>query len=105
HGTVVYVGITDSPARRAGEHAESGRLTGDFKFEVVENDLTYAQARGYEQADIAKHNTRDTGRIGQPIEAGEPNRQWSYDPNRTDARATAFKQHEEARKQQHGSCT
>jgi RHS repeat-associated protein len=104
-GDVVYVGITNDVARRQIEHTNSGRLAEGFEFTEVRGDLTYAQARGFEQADIAHYGTRDTGRIGQPIEAGEPNRCWSYDPARTDVRARAFQEHEQARRQSRGGCS
>jgi len=90
-GTVVYVGITNNPDIRSGQHRASGRLTDDFDFVRVESNLNYAQARGYEQADIAHFNTRDTSRIGLDMDPGEPNRCWSYDPSRTDGRARAFR--------------
>ncbi|HET6145978.1 MAG TPA: DUF6531 domain-containing protein [Polyangia bacterium] len=103
-GEVRYVGITNDAIRRQGEHLESGRLGDGYRFEVVETNLTYAQARGYEQADIAMVGRRDTSRIGQEIVAGDPNRCWSYDPARTDSRARAFQRHERARRRARGGC-
>ena len=103
-GTVVYVGITNNPDIRSGQHRASGRLTDDFDFVRVESNLNYAQARGYEQADIAHFNTRDTSRIGLDMDPGEPNRCWSYDPSRTDGRARAFRRHERARTRARGGC-
>lgn len=103
-GEVVYVGITNDPTRRQIEHTDSGRLGEGYRMDTVESDLTYAQARGYEQADIDHFGTRDTGRIGEPFHAGEPNRCWSYDPARTDARSRAFRRHERARARAHGGC-
>ena len=103
-GDVVYVGITKDSVRRQGEHLESGRLAEGYRFETVDRDLIYEQARGYEQADIAQLGRRDTSRIGQPIVAGDPNRIWSYDPARTDERAAAFRRHENTRRQSRGGC-
>ena len=91
---VVYVGISNNPTAREGQHKASGRLDDGYKMKVQDKNLSYAQARGYEQADIAHYKTRDTSRIGQPMKAGEGNRVWSYDPSRMDDRAKAFKAHE-----------
>lgn len=112
---VVYVGITNQGTDvRAMQHEVTGRLGPGYDLVRVESDLTYAQARGYEQADIAHYGTRDTSRIGQRIndpnnpkrifEPGEPNRIWSYDPKRTDDRAAAFKQHQAERAASYGGC-
>lgn len=103
-GDVVYVGITRSPVTREAQHAESGRLALSYEMHEVETNLTYAQARGYEQADIERHGTRDTGRRGRPIQPGESNRCWSYDPRRTDYRAAAYRLHEEERRRALGGC-
>lgn len=104
-GVVRYVGITNQGTDvRAGQHEATGRLGPGYELIEVESGLTHAQARGYEQADIARYGTRDTSRIGKPIVAGEPNRIWSYDPARTDDRAAAFRQYENQRTASYGGC-
>jgi len=98
-GNVRYVGITNNPHVRELDHIRSGRIAGEFHMEVQETgNLTYAQARGYEQADIAHFGTRDTSRIGEEIVAGDGNRIWSYATHRRDRRARAFRRHEAARR-------
>jgi hypothetical protein len=101
-GDPVYVGITNDFDRREQEHRRTGHADDRYVPEVQEKNLTYAQARGYEQADIAHFQTRDTSYIGEPIRAGDPNRCWSYALDRTDKRATAFRKHEKARSKQLG---
>lgn len=75
-------------------------------------DLSYAEARGFEQADIAYYGTRDTSRIGQEMRAGDANRVWSYAPERLSGdpdgpngrnvrRALAFDEHARARRPGH----
>ncbi|QDC11224.1 hypothetical protein FHY55_19180 [Oceanicola sp. D3] len=103
-GDVVYVGITNDPAVRRSGHTGTGRLGRGYQMNVVERNLTYAQARGYEQADIRHYGTRDTSRIGQPYQAGDPNRVWSYAEGRNDARAQAFQEHERQRTAGYGGC-
>jgi RHS repeat-associated protein len=103
-GRVVYVGITNDVDTRRAQHEASGRVSRRYQLEPVEQGLTYAQARGYEQADIDHYRTRRTSRIGEDIRPGEPNRVWSYDPGRTDARARAFRRHERARTRARGGC-
>jgi predicted GIY-YIG superfamily endonuclease len=104
-GEVIYVGITNDPTSRKADHERSGRATGDYAFRPVLHDLKYGQARGYEQADIEKPKTLKTCRRGQPIAAGDGNRQRSYNPEReddpNDHRAQVFKQHRLAREMQH----
>lgn len=105
NGVVRYVGITNQGTDvRAMQHEVSGRLGPGYKLREVESGLTYAQARGYEQADIAHYKTRDTSRIGLPFKRGEPNRIWSYDPRRQDKRAAAFKKYEAQRTASYGGC-
>lgn len=114
-GKVVYVGITNQGTDvRAAQHEVTGRLGPGYELREVESNLTYAQARGYEQADIAQYGTRDTSRIGQYVndpdnpariyEPGEPNRIWSFDVNRTDDRAVAYKQYQAERAASYGGC-
>lgn len=97
-GKVAYVGISNNPDRRALEHAMSERLGDGYRLDTKERNLTFAQARGYEQADIKHYGTRDTSRIGLPFESGEPNRQYSYAEDRNDDRAKEYKEYEEERR-------
>ena len=53
-----YVGITDGLLRRAGEHRDSGRLTPGAQLLPLDENVTYAQARGYEQYHIEEYKTR-----------------------------------------------
>ncbi len=84
-----YIGISNNAATRELQHIDSGRLT-DGELRVLRDDLTYAEARGREQALIEKHKTK-TGTIGEDI---GPNNQGnkinSFDKTRTDARGKAF---------------
>nr|WP_255464903.1 GIY-YIG nuclease family protein [Pantoea multigeneris] len=86
-----YVGITNDADRRMGEHMASGRLTSQSSMIVLDENITYGQARGYEQHYIEEYKTR-TGTIGEkpsPINRG--NKYNSFEHGRTDPRALAFK--------------
>ena len=73
-----YIGITDNVTRRRGEHAASGRLNGG-KMKVLDRNVTYGQARGYEQAYIEHHGTK-TGVVGEAIsDTNRGNKINSYD--------------------------
>ncbi|WP_254601413.1 RHS repeat-associated core domain-containing protein, partial [Pseudomonas putida] len=73
-----YIGITDNVTRRRGEHAVSGRLNGG-KMKVLDRNVTYGQARGYEQAYIEHHGTK-TGVVGEAIsDSNRGNKINSYD--------------------------
>ncbi len=86
-----YVGITNDTERRAGEHRATGRLNPGSRMEVLDKNVTYGQARGYEQHYIDKYGTK-TGVIGEDISAtNRGNKVNSFDPSRTDPRAEAFK--------------
>jgi predicted GIY-YIG superfamily endonuclease len=96
---VVYVGITKDVRTRTTQHTNSGRLGRGYELVEVESDLTHAQVRGYEQADIEHYKTLDTSQRGVYTEdgkfnAGAGNRARSYDPSRlndpNDKRAKAF---------------
>ncbi|MDU8925672.1 hypothetical protein RYD26_12360 [Pasteurellaceae bacterium LIM206] len=51
--------------------------------EVLDSDITYGQARGYEQAYIEEYGTK-TGTIGQPIsQDNRGNKVVSFDHNNT----------------------
>ena len=103
-GNVAYVGISNNPNVRALQHDATGRLGRGYTLSPVSEDLTYAQARGYEQADIERLGTRDTSRRGLPFEAGEANRCNSFDTARCDARAKEFNRYREERLKSMGCC-
>ena len=102
---VVYVGISNDLLRRRSEHINTGRIKEGYDLFIAERNLTYGQARGYEQADISHYGTRDTSRIGETIEAGDSNRRWSYNPLRSDDRALVFEKHRRQRQKGLGGCT
>ncbi|EFL4497449.1 GIY-YIG nuclease family protein [Escherichia fergusonii] len=86
-----YVGITNDVDRRKGEHIASGRLTKGAKMKVLDSNITYGQARGYEQYYIDKYRTK-TGVIDEKIsETKRGNKINSFDQSREDLRALAFK--------------
>ena len=78
-GNPYYIGITNDVSRRTGEHASSGRLTtgadgvldGKTGLFTLESDITYGEARGYEQAYIEHYKTK-TGTRG--VEISQDNR-------------------------------
>ena len=73
-----YIGITDNVTKRRGEHVASGRLNGG-KMKVLDRNVTYGQARGYEQAYIEHHGTK-TGVVGEAIsDINRGNKINSYD--------------------------
>nr|WP_261801489.1 RHS repeat-associated core domain-containing protein [Vibrio vulnificus] len=85
-----YIGISNNPSKRELQHLSSGRLTTDDRLEVLEKDLIYAQARGYEQAYIEEYGTK-TGIRGQKISiANRGNKINSFDKGRVDDRGIAF---------------
>ena len=63
-----YVGITDDLSRRRVEHVASGRLAPGAEMRPMDRNVTYGQARGYEQAYIEHYGTK-TGTIGEEISA------------------------------------
>jgi len=101
-GAVRYVGITNDIFSRTIAHQNSGRLAVGFDLVPSERNLTYAQARGYEQADIKHYNALQLDERGQPIKPGSGNRQLSFAENRNDPRATEFRKYEAERTQHHG---
>lgn len=109
---VVYVGITKDVRTRTTQHTNSGRLGRGYELVEVESDLTHAQVRGYEQADIEHYKTLDTSQRGVYTEdgkfnAGAGNRARSYDPSRlndpNDKRAKAFDENYRNRMSSHSS--
>ena len=80
-----YIGITNDTDRRADEHIDSGRLTGDDKtsMKILDPDITYGEARGYEQAYIENYETQ-TGIRGEDIsQENRGNKIASYDHENT----------------------
>lgn len=74
------------------QHQDTGRSYGSTTpHEVLHDDLTIEQARGYEQHYIEKYNTK-TGNIGKEISsANRGNKINSFEKTRTDPRGLAFK--------------
>lgn len=86
-----YVGITDDPIRRSGEHRGTGRLTPGAEMVILDDNVKYGQARGYGQHYIEKYKTR-IGTIGEETSStNRGNKYNSFDHERTDSRAQAFK--------------
>ncbi|WP_218964660.1 RHS repeat-associated core domain-containing protein [Snodgrassella alvi] len=86
-----YIGITNDIDRRRNEHRDTGRFTSG-RMDVIEKNVTYGRARGYEQYYIEEYKTR-TGTIGEKISStNRGNKYNSFDHNRTDDRAKAFKE-------------
>ncbi|WP_372338239.1 RHS repeat-associated core domain-containing protein [Neisseria lactamica] len=78
-----YVGITNDTARRIAEHQDTGRLTKDglTRMEPLHRNLTYGQARGYEQALIEHYDTKH-GEVGKEIsQSNRQNKINSFDIN------------------------
>jgi len=84
NGKIVYVGITESDRfnARIKEHQRSGRLQPGMQMVEADHAETYGAARGYEQAHIEFHGTRDTSARGKPLSTHPANRGWSWDPAR-----------------------
>ncbi|WP_220454538.1 hypothetical protein, partial [Ralstonia solanacearum] len=106
--TPYYVGITDDLARRRVEHMGTGRLDSAGEMKPLARDVTYGQARGYEQAYIEHYKTK-TGTIGEPISAvNRGNKINSFDhasTTRAPSRQTYFENHYESKsKQLKGGC-
>jgi len=83
------------------QHEKAGRLASGFKFVRAEENLTHAQARGYEQADIKHYDTLRPDERGQPIKAGDGNRQLSYSEDRVGERVEEFRKYERERAEHH----
>jgi hypothetical protein len=91
-----YVGITNDMDRRRGEHLDTERLSPNSRMEPLDRNVTYGQARGYEQYYIEKYKTR-TGTIGEKISStNRGNKYNSYDHkrlnNKDDLRAKSFEE-------------
>ncbi len=86
-----YIGISNHSDRRLLEHIKSGRFNPDTgQQRVLQRDLRYDEARGYEQAYIEKYETK-TGKIGEDISStNKGNKINSFDKTRTDDRGKAF---------------
>ena len=85
-----YVGHTvQDPTVREGQHAKTGRL-GEAELRPLKRDLTYTEAKGYEQAYREKYGTK-TGFPGNVIEP--------IDKSRTDPRGKShIAEYEKAKK-------
>lgn len=101
-GNPYYVGITNDLPRRAGEHLESGRLGGNTGMIPMDENITYGQARGYEQYYMEKYQTR-TGIIGETVSStNRGNKYNSFDHSRTDTRAASFREAYDSKKKGSG---
>ena len=91
-----YIGITNDINRRTREHLDSSRLSDNTILKSIKENITYGQARGYEQALIDHHQTR-TGKIGEKIsQSNRGNKYNSFDINsktRGRVRQRYFKRH------------
>jgi predicted GIY-YIG superfamily endonuclease len=87
-----YIGITKQEIQaRMDQHQDTGRYGSTTTHEVLHDDLTIEQARGYEQHYIEKYDTK-TGNIGEEISAtNRGNKINSFDKTRVDERGLAFK--------------
>lgn len=87
-----YIGVTKQDIdTRMGQHMDTGRYGANSTHQVLHNDLTIEQARGYEQYYIEKHKTK-TGIRGEKVGPNNKgNKINSFDKTRTDARGKAFK--------------
>ncbi|MEE3664880.1 hypothetical protein V2I52_23725 [Brenneria sp. g21c3] len=86
-----YIGITNDIARRRAEHIETGRLSPNSRMKPLDSNVTYGQARGYEQYYIEKYKTR-TGTIGEDISpTNRVNKYNLFYHRRSDIRAQEFK--------------
>jgi RHS repeat-associated protein len=91
-----YVGITNDVDRRMGEHQRNSRLGPTDRMETLpgESDLTYAEARGHEQAYMEEYGTKPIDGRGEFPE----NVNNGFDKSRTDERGQAFKQEYDAKR-------
>ncbi|MBG5969403.1 hypothetical protein JEP65_18190 [Proteus mirabilis] len=70
--------------------------------EILDRNINYGQARGYEQYYIEKYGTR-TGIIGEDISStNRGNKYNSFDHNRADTRADAFREAYESKTRSSG---
>ncbi|WP_139829414.1 GIY-YIG nuclease family protein [Lonsdalea iberica] len=82
-----YVGITNNLGTRAAQHRASGRLTPGANMQALDRNVTYGEARGYEQYYIEKYETK-TGIIGQdisPTNRGNKINSYNHDSETRDA--------------------
>ncbi len=85
-----YLGMTNRPDLRAGEHFQSGRMMGNNVMRVLEGPMSFGEARGTEQLLIEEFGTK-TGTRGVPISASNRgNKVASFDKTRTDKRGSAY---------------
>jgi len=92
-----YIGITNDPKRRAGEHRKTGRLNAESgRMKILDENVTYDEARGYEQYDIERYGTK-TGTIGEEISStNRGNKINSYDHDNTTRKEERQEYFEEA---------
>lgn len=90
--TPYYIGISNNTKLRAEQHMDSGRLVkGKNIMVVLDENVKYGQARGYEQAYIEYYKTR-TGIIGEEISStNQGNKINSFDVNNTTRNAERHK--------------
>ena len=98
-----YIGFTNDTIERAKQHGRSGRMPDGSKMEVLDDNLTFGKARGFEQARIEHHGTLK-GVWGKPIsEKNLGNKNNSFDIKRTDERAKHFNKHRKDKLRQLGA--
>ena len=60
-GNTKYIGTTNNPARRAGEHRESGKLKGKDKLVVESRAIDRSKAERVEAAKLSSHRQSQGG--------------------------------------------
>ena len=77
---IFYVGRTNNPARRRGEHLRDPRFEHRLQFElyVVQTDLGWMQARALEQVLIAGFTLQKLDNIRNSIAIGNYGSLWNY---------------------------
>ena len=61
-GRTKYLGVTNNPSRRAGEHRESGKLARGDRFRVETRPVSRAKAERVESAKLASYRSSHRGR-------------------------------------------
>jgi RHS repeat-associated protein len=79
-----YIGISNNTDLRSQQHMDSGRIIkGQNQMVVLDENISYGQARGYEQAYIDHYGTK-TGTVGEDIsKTNRGNKINSFDVNNT----------------------
>ena len=88
--TPYYVGVTNDIDRRGDDHGQTQRLVPDAQIKGIpgSEQLTYAEARGHEQAYMEHYGTKPNDRKG--TSPGNVNNSFRHD--RGDERGLAFEQ-------------